>query len=156
MGNMPAERARPRRIRGGSRLLQPMRIIGTAEWQDHRRRAIPANPWGFFHMQGNVYEWTADWYEAAYPTGNLVIGPDRTGIGLVPGLTRWFPGRWRTHLRSAGRGRRPPGHRNDALGFRVGFTQTNDPPALVTPSVGVIENQTLALTVNASDPDEIL
>jgi formylglycine-generating enzyme required for sulfatase activity len=39
------------------------------------------NPWGFFDMHGNVYEWTADWYQAAYPTGNPVVDPTGPASG---------------------------------------------------------------------------
>ena len=56
-----------------------------------------ASPWGFFDMHGNVWEWTADWYQAAYPTGNPVIdptgpafGPDRVA-GVVPPTTAVRP-----------------------------------------------------------------
>ncbi|MDA8824205.1 SUMF1/EgtB/PvdO family nonheme iron enzyme, partial [Opitutales bacterium] len=80
-----------------------------------------ANPWGFFDMQGNVWEWTADWYQAAYPTGNPVIDP----TGPASGSDRVYRGgSWNlvgTYLRSAKRSNNTPSLRNDTLGFRVGF-----------------------------------
>ena len=40
-----------------------------------------ANPWGFFDMHGNVWEWTADWYNATYPTGEVVMDPTGSASG---------------------------------------------------------------------------
>ena len=80
-----------------------------------------ANPWGFFDMHGNVWEWTADRYQAAYPTGNPVIDP----TGPASGSNRVHRGgSWGSdglRLRAARRYDDPPGARNFYLGFRVGF-----------------------------------
>jgi len=80
-----------------------------------------ANPWGFFDMHGNVWEWTADWYQAAYPTGNPVIDPTGPASGSYRVLRG---GSWNgggTILRSAERYYYPPSSRHYTLGFRVGF-----------------------------------
>ena len=80
-----------------------------------------ANPWGFFDMHGNVWEWTADWYQSAYPTGNPVVDP----TGPASGSHRVFRGgSWSSggaNLRSAKRSSNTPSSRYSLLGFRVGF-----------------------------------
>ena len=82
-----------------------------------------ANPWGFFDMHGNVWEWTADWYQAAYPTGNPVVDPS----GPASGSSRVLRGgSWNlggAYLRSARRDYVTPSNRYYHLGFRVGFQQ---------------------------------
>ena len=82
-----------------------------------------ANPWGFFDMHGNVWEWTADRYQAAYPTGNPVIDPNGTNIGLDPGHSRWFLARRRGVLAFC-RAQQLPRHRHSNLGFRVSFQKS--------------------------------
>jgi formylglycine-generating enzyme required for sulfatase activity len=79
-----------------------------------------ANPWGFYDMHGNVWEWTADWYQATYPTGTVT---DPTGSASGPHRVL-RGGSWLYHgtvLRSAERYDRHPGNRDNTLGFRVGF-----------------------------------
>jgi formylglycine-generating enzyme required for sulfatase activity len=83
-----------------------------------------SNPWGFFDMHGNVWEWTADWFQTAYPAGNPVIDP----TGPASGSTRVLRGgSWNnsgTYLRSAYRNSNyGPGTRG-YLGFRVGFQKS--------------------------------
>jgi formylglycine-generating enzyme required for sulfatase activity len=79
------------------------------------------NPWGFFDMHGNVWEWTLDWYQSLYPTGYPVfdpIGPASGSIRVTRGGSWYNDG---TGLRSAKRGNYSPSHRGNNLGFRVGF-----------------------------------
>jgi formylglycine-generating enzyme required for sulfatase activity len=79
-----------------------------------------ANPWGFFDMRGNVWEWTADWYQAAYPAGNVTdpTGPASGSSRVMRGASWYNPG---MRLRSATRNLSAPGFRNSTIGFRVGY-----------------------------------
>ena len=82
-----------------------------------------ANPWGFYDMHGNVWEWTADWYQAAYPAGTVT---DPTGSASGPHRVL-RGGSWLYHgtvLRSAERYDRHPGNHDNTLGFRVGFLKS--------------------------------
>jgi formylglycine-generating enzyme required for sulfatase activity len=80
-----------------------------------------ANPWGFFDIQGNVWEWTADRYQGAYPIGNPVVDPTGPASGSSRVLRggSWFTGG--AALRSAKRLYVTPWIRNFHQGFRVGF-----------------------------------
>ena len=77
------------------------------------------NPWGFFDMQGNVWEWVSDW------KANYFTGAQTDPEGPASGSSRVRRGgSWSadgTLLRSAKRGNNTPGTRTYGIGFRVGF-----------------------------------
>jgi formylglycine-generating enzyme required for sulfatase activity len=78
-----------------------------------------ANPWGFFDMHGNVFEWVLDW-KANYPNGAFT-NPEGPATGLERILRGGNHSGWVTHLRSAFRHNKTVGFRGDSNGFRVGF-----------------------------------
>jgi len=76
-------------------------------------------------MHGNVFEWCADQYQAAYPTGNPVVDP--TGPTTIPNTRVLRGGSWGntgTYLRSAARNFDLKDTGNWVSGFRVALTQT--------------------------------
>ena len=78
-----------------------------------------ANPWGFFDMQGNVWEWVSDW------KANYLTGAQTDPEGPASGSHRCKRGgSWHdfgANLRSARRGTNLPRTRYNSIGFRVGF-----------------------------------
>ena len=77
-----------------------------------------ASPYGVGEMSGNLWEWVADWYDAAYYTwgeSSNPIGPDEGEHRVVRG------GSWICHanyLRCANRDHHPPDYASRFLGFR--------------------------------------
>ena len=82
---------------------------------------IRCQPWGFFDMHGNLWEWTSDWY-ASYSSG-AVTDPEGPATGSNRVFRGGFWGNAGPNLRSALRLSSNPSYRNSHLGFRVGFQQ---------------------------------
>jgi len=78
-----------------------------------------ANPWGFFDMHGNVYEWVADRY------GTYPAVPVTNPTGSTVGSNRVIRGSsWSNdamHLRAAKRDKSPPHDQHHYVGFRLVF-----------------------------------
>ena len=84
-----------------------------------------SNLWGFFDMHGNVWEWTADAYEASYPSDNPAIDPVRLGNSSSNRVKRgagWHDGP--NNLRSASRHNPHYSWRRHHIGFRVSLQKS--------------------------------
>jgi formylglycine-generating enzyme required for sulfatase activity len=80
-------------------------------------RSLPANPWGFFEMHGNVWEWCQDWF-GDYPPGPVIdpVGPAEGSFRVLRGGSWFFVARY---LRSASRYHVDPGDRSHTPGVRL-------------------------------------
>ena len=120
-----------------------------------------ANLWGFHDMLGNVAEWTEDWYQQTYPSGNPEVDPS----GPLTGYNRTKRGgSWNSgipQLRVAKRTSNTSDTRNANIGFRVALKktlQTNQFPTDLnsTSTLTMVENAALQTVVgefNATDPE---
>ena len=116
-----------------------------------------ANPWGFFDMHGNVWEWTNDW-KANYSGNNITDpkGPDTGSEKIVRGGSYISLS---LYARSARRHSYEANATYSGIGFRLAFKpiQNSAPFDLnSTAPLIVAENQPIGTIVgefNATDPD---
>ncbi|MBN1947926.1 MAG: SUMF1/EgtB/PvdO family nonheme iron enzyme [Bradymonadales bacterium] len=103
------------------------RCLSNIAWyNESRNRPHPVggkspNPWGFYDMLGNVWEWTWDWY-TDYPEGPVIdpLGPDAGTVRVIRGGGMASVA---DEVRAAQRDTSAPYRRSHNLGFRVARTQ---------------------------------
>ncbi|MDB3959034.1 SUMF1/EgtB/PvdO family nonheme iron enzyme, partial [Opitutales bacterium] len=113
------------------------------------------NPWGFFDMHGNVFEWIDDWY-GDYTIGSILDpkGPSSGDYKIGRGGSWYDIGRW---ARSSRRVAYSPDGNSSKIGFRLALRQINEPPKNLNSitALTIAENQPVGTIVgefNATDP----
>ncbi len=112
--------------------IQVQANIWEGHWPEHNAltdgfyytapvESFAPNVWGVYDMLGNVWEWTADWYDSSYYAASPIANPQGpvTGQNRVARGGSWFCspnycGAYSTHYRGAS----PPDHAFNNVGFR--------------------------------------
>lgn len=129
-------------LRSGSQenLITVNANIWEGHWPDHNAlsdgfyytspaASFDANAWGVYDMLGNVWEWTADWYDSSYYAASPITDPQGPSAGQnrVARGGSWFCspnycGAYSTHYRGAS----PPNHAFNNVGFRCAMDVPDD------------------------------
>jgi sulfatase modifying factor 1 len=101
----------PKRPYGAvAKALIPKRIHKVGEYKP--------NPWGFYDMHGNTFEWCRDFFFARYPSGTVVnpLHEKNTGLKVKRGGSFFMAA---ASARSAKRGSDSPNLKSEEVGFRI-------------------------------------
>lgn len=130
-GRLPTEAEWEYACRAGSTeptFGDPLRIAWTKENAEGRTREVgqkSPNAWGFHDMLGNVWEWTADFFDAETYAASASASPVVDPKGPKSGTTRVVRGgSWSNtapRIRAAYRMYLPEDSRAANLGFRLAF-----------------------------------